>query len=408
MVKTEFGPDAMILSSRQDRRKGLFGFSAKQFCEVTAALPKAPRGAPDPSPQRESGPTTLEAFQSSLLAPLAREVKELRARVEKLTVPGEGIAPRKREEGELAPRTLPRSEVEELKQVLLRSMGAPAKSDPAKAGPHREKAQERPREKGAPGALEALAAELRENGVGEKECRALLAPVAAAAARGEGGARLREALRESIAASVRCAPLKVNKGETKIMALVGPTGVGKTTTIAKLAALAYKRGAKVALITIDTFRVGGVNQLETYSRIMGVPLAVATTPAELATAIKAHADKHLVFIDTAGRSPRDREKLMEMKAFLAVNPAIETHLCLSATTRDRELAQAVARFGVLPVSRLLFTKLDESESFGSIVNVHLRDKFPLSYFTTGQRVPEDIETATSHRLAGLVLRETKP
>jgi len=96
-----------------------------------------------------------------------------------------------------------------------------------------------------------------------------------------------------------------------------------------------------------------------------------------------------------------------MKAFLEVNPAIEIHLCLSATTRDRELAQAVTRFGVLPVSRMLFTKLDESMSFGCIVNTHLQNKLPLSYFTTGQRVPEDIETATSQRVADLVVREKK-
>ena len=104
----------------------------------------------------------------------------------------------------------------------------------------------------------------------------------------------------------------------------------------------------------------------------------------------------------------DLNRYKEMKAFLEVDPAIEIHLCLSATTRDRELTQAVTRFGVLPVSRMLFTKLDESMSFGCIVNTHLRNKLPLSYFTTGQRVPEDIETATPQRVANLVVREMKP
>jgi flagellar biosynthesis protein FlhF len=97
-----------------------------------------------------------------------------------------------------------------------------------------------------------------------------------------------------------------------------------------------------------------------------------------------------------------------MKAFLEVHPDIETHLCLSATTRDRELAQTVGRFSELPVSRLLFTKLDESMSYGCIVNTHLRHKLPLSYFTTGQKVPEDIETASPKRVADLVVREMKP
>jgi flagellar biosynthesis protein FlhF len=287
--------------------------------------------------------------------------------------------------------------VEELKQVLLRSMG----TKPAERVIPPEQVGNR--------MLETLTAELQASGVGEQEIRTLMAPVTAAAARGEGERRLRELLKESITASIQCAlSLNLKKGEARIVAMVGPTGVGKTTTIAKLAARAYKHGVKVALITIDTFRIGAVAQLETYSGIMGLPLEVASTPAELAEALAAHADKQLIFIDTAGRSPRDREKLQELKSFLNMNPAIEVHLCLAATTRDNELARTVARFGVLPVSRLLFTKLDESESFGSIVNVHLRDKVPLSYFTTGQKVPEDIEAATAGKVAELLIGETKP
>jgi flagellar biosynthesis protein FlhF len=233
-----------------------------------------------------------------------------------------------------------------------------------------------------------------------------MAPVAAAAAQGEREESLRKLLKESIAASIECAlSLKPKKGETRILAMVGPTGVGKTTTIAKLAASAYKRGYKVALITIDTFRIGAVAQLQTYCGIMGLPLEVASTPGRLAEILAAHSDKQFIFIDTAGRTPRDRDKLLEMKSFLDVNPAIEVHLCLPATARDNELSRTVTRFSVLPVSRLLFTKLDESESFGCIVNMHLRDKLPLSYFTTGQKVPEDIETATSGKVADLIVRE---
>ena len=97
-----------------------------------------------------------------------------------------------------------------------------------------------------------------------------------------------------------------------------------------------------------------------------------------------------------------------MKSFLDVDPAIETHLCLAATTRDRELIQIYDRFSVLPVSRVLFTKLDESESFGCIINMHLKNKVPLSYFSIGQRVPEDLLVATPQRVADLVLGEMTP
>jgi flagellar biosynthesis protein FlhF len=295
--------------------------------------------------------------------------------------------------------------VEELKKVLLRSLEKTGKAGKEGTPVPREK----PTGKGGTQEMAALTEELRARGVEETAISQLLIPVADAAGRGETLDRLRERLNKSIAAGISCSgPFKVKKNAVRILALVGPTGVGKTTTIAKLAALAYKQGVTVALITIDTFRIGAVAQLQTYSSIMDIPMEIASTPAELAESIEAHADKQLILIDTAGRNPRDRKRIQEIKSFLEVNPDIETHLCLSATTRDSELTQAVTRFGVLPISRMIFTKLDESMSFGCIVNTHLRNKLPLSYFTTGQRVPEDIETATPQRVADLVVREKKP
>jgi flagellar biosynthesis protein FlhF len=180
--------------------------------------------------------------------------------------------------------------------------------------------------------------------------------------------------------------------------------VGKTTTIAKLAALyTIGRKAKIALVTIDTFRVGAVEQLKTYSRIMGVPLEVASTPKELEKALAAHTDKDLVLIDTVGRSPKDKETIEGLRSMLDSTFTIETHLCVAATTRERELRGIVESFSALPISRLLFTKLDESSSFGSIVNLQLENKLPLSYFTRGQRVPEDIEPASGKKVAELIL-----
>ncbi len=436
MVKTEFGTEAMILSSRLEKRRGLLGCFSRPYYEITAAHDRAPAVISAPLPEKETGEANaLAEFRKSMLAPLARELKELRTRVEQLTPRVADREPLKEApkqalkepfmserrpdlptfdrqlrafqhtESVLVPRSLPCSEVEELKKVLLRSVVKKDKARPEE----NSAAPEQARSKARQAVLELLADDLRVSGVGEQETRTLMAPVAAAAARGESEVGLRKILKDSISASINCAlSLKPKKGVPRILAMVGPTGVGKTTTIAKLAANAYKHGFKIAIITIDTFRIGAVAQLQTYSGIMGLPLEVASTPQQLAQILAAHSDKQMIFIDTAGRTPRDREKLLEMKSFLDVNPAIEVHLCLSATTRDTELGKTVARFGVLPVSRVLFTKLDESESFGSIINVHLRAKLPLSYFTTGQKVPEDIETATSAKLADLIVREIKP
>ncbi|NMC74290.1 MAG: AAA family ATPase, partial [Geobacteraceae bacterium] len=255
------------------------------------------------------------------------------------------------------------------------------------------------------GSLGRISSALHDAGVGENAIVALVQKVKTMESQGDTAGDLGRRLKDAVETSVKCSgPIKLKKGGPRIVALVGPTGVGKTTTIAKLAAhFTVARKAKIALVTLDTFRVGAVEQLKTYSRIMGVPLEVASTQKELEKAIALHEDKDLILIDTVGRSPRDSETIQSLREMLSSASAIEIHLCVAATTRERELRSIVDSFSVLPVKRLLFTKLDESSSFGSIINLHLEKKVPLSYFTKGQRVPEDIEAATGKKVAELVL-----
>ena len=190
----------------------------------------------------------------------------------------------------------------------------------------------------------------------------------------------------------------------KIWVFIGPTGVGKTTTLAKLAAqFRLKAHKKITLISLDTYRIGAVDQLRTYADILDLPLEVAFRPEDLKKIIESNMHQDLLLIDTVGRSPNDSRHLEELRAFLAVHPQLENHLLLSATTKDRDLSQIIQRFSCVPIKSYIFTKLDETDEYAPLFNQLLRDRKPLSYLTNGQNVPEDIELATKVRVANLFL-----
>ena len=199
-------------------------------------------------------------------------------------------------------------------------------------------------------------------------------------------------------------PIRIVPDTTRVAALVGPTGVGKTTTIAKLAAnyrLREKRS--VGLITVDTYRIAAVEQLRTYADIIDLPMEVVSTPREMREAVKRLSGLDLILMDTAGRSPRDEIKLQELKAFLSEASADEVHLVLSGVAGERTLIQTAQRFSVVGTTSLIFTKLDEAGGLGNLLPVLRESGLPLSYLTNGQNVPDDIETAAADRLADLIL-----
>lgn len=198
-------------------------------------------------------------------------------------------------------------------------------------------------------------------------------------------------------------------GNTKIVAFVGPTGVGKTTTVAKLAAnMTLLEKKKVALITIDTYRIAAVEQLKTYAEIMGIPLDVVFTPKELLPALQKHKGKDLIFIDTAGRNPLNDLQMNELQNFIGLDGTIEVQLLISMTTKAKEIPEIFSRFDIAKINRLILTKMDEVTSFGNLLSAVTRARRPINYITTGQNVPEDIESADAERLARLVLARENP
>ena len=195
-------------------------------------------------------------------------------------------------------------------------------------------------------------------------------------------------------------------GGQRRIALVGPTGVGKTTTIAKLAAwyLAHQYG-KLALITIDTYRIAAVEQLKVYGEIMRLPVEVVMNPEQLAARLQKHRDAALILIDTSGHSPQNAEMVTALAEFFIACPPIEKHLVLSATTRENELLHSLKAFQPLDVERTIFTKTDECSNLGVLLNVQLHNAQPLSFLTNGQRVPEDLLEIDRRSVAELILSE---
>ncbi len=189
-----------------------------------------------------------------------------------------------------------------------------------------------------------------------------------------------------------------------VLALIGPTGVGKTTTLAKLAAnLKLKEHYRVGLITLDTYRIAAVDQLKRYADIIGSPLKVVANPDELKAAMAAMSDMDFVLIDTAGRSPNDVLKISELRDLLATIEPDEVHLVLSSTSALACIELAVQRFCEVRVDKVIFTKLDEAAHVGVVLNVIKKLNKSLSYVTTGQDVPNDIEVGRGSMLAKMIL-----
>jgi len=360
MVRRELGPQAAILHTREVQTRRLFGWLAgPRQIEVTAAtqvnvpsrLPprrvkqeQEPAGPPGAAAQR--GAALPEAVHSQL--------SELQAMV---------------------------------KQLCRRS--------------------EERRTADLPDGLFRLFTDLLDCDLSEQSARELIERVRSQVAFGRDDdvmlakSRLARMLSSEIATT---GPIALVPGKCRIAALVGPTGVGKTTTIAKLAAnYRLKEKRRVGLITVDTYRIAAVEQLRTYAEIIELPMQVVSTPREMREAVRRMSGLDLVLLDTAGRSPKDEVKIQELRAFLTEAEADEVHLVLSAVAGTSCLQHTVERFSGVGAKAILLTKLDEAPSLGHLLPL-LRGNLPLSYLTNGQNVPDDIEVADAKRLAGLLLK----
>ncbi|TDT68564.1 flagellar biosynthesis protein FlhF [Hypnocyclicus thermotrophus] len=187
--------------------------------------------------------------------------------------------------------------------------------------------------------------------------------------------------------------------DKKFLMLVGPTGVGKTTSCAKIVANNWRNEKEVAFITADTYRLEAVSQIKAYANIMRVPVEVVKRPEDLIKAVEKFKDKDIVLMDTAGRSPKNTEQMNELKEYVEnIGSEIEVVLVMSATSKLKVLYETIEKFKYIGFSSIIFTKIDETSSVGSILTIMKKYNIPISFITTGQTVPDDIEIATKGKL----------
>jgi flagellar biosynthesis protein FlhF len=252
--------------------------------------------------------------------------------------------------------------------------------------------------------------DLLHSGVDEPLARALLSGALDSLSAGQRGNRpaIVRALCQATAARI-CLPSNHDgMPEKKVVAFVGPTGVGKTTSLAKLAAhLALKKKMKVVLMTLDGYRIGAIEQLQSYAGLMGIPFHFVADVSALPQIIEENSQRDYILIDTAGRSPRDMGAMRHLADFLQRSEYIERHLVLSASTKPSDMRKTMDQFEICRPDHLLFTKLDETSTPGPILNELVRTQKCFSYYTDGQQVPDDLHAAPREHFMDIVFQRNE-
>ncbi len=408
MVKEDLGPDALILSTRT-LRGGKLGMLGKPMLEITAAIDSAwPEKSTEPSiPLRnDSSSSPVQEFspvQGQDNEPLTYQNLGLDAPLQRgKASPGfSGV----HETGSKTDPTALSHEISELRSIIdsLSHRLAGIDSPPvAQAYVEPEYSAQ-----SANGSEDPIMRLLLSRGLNHQVAGLVARFTSDVIGPQAGGSQhtLQGNLTKAIGKLFTVThPLENKLVHQKRISLIGPTGVGKTTTIAKLAAGYLKRfGGKVALITIDTYRIAAVEQLKVYGEIMNLPVEVVIKPTDMAAALARYNNCDLILIDTAGRSPGNGMEIQDMRTFLKPEYGLENHLMLSATNREIELETIIQQFSCLPISNIIFSKVDECRLLGVLLNIHYSKDTPISYLTNGQRVPEDIIAATPEILANLIM-----
>ncbi|MBU5454795.1 flagellar biosynthesis protein FlhF [Caproiciproducens sp. MSJ-32] len=363
-IRYEMGKDAIIISQRKIKKPGFFGYFKPKMIEVTAALENNKLNLN--SKQKKSDEFDINESINSLKQLMKDKSKDINSNLDS-----------KKEDIAVSPAVIDdniKDEVKEIKELLNKVIRNTTK----------EKEDDE------------ILNYLREIDVEEDLLKELLNREY------DTVDEFKEDFKKLIKNDVKI----INENLQGKVVLVGPTGVGKTTTIAKLAGrLALIDKKKVGLITIDTYRIGAVDQLRTYAEIMNIPFKVVITLKEMESAVEELKDCDIVLIDTTGRSSKNTMQISELRAFIQKITPDSTMLVISGTTKNRDIDVILDGYRELNYERLIITKLDETIAYGCIYNIARKSEKPIAYITTGQNVPDDIKCPSFDEVEKLILGE---
>lgn len=366
LIRSDMGNDAVILNSRVIQTGGFFGFFKKRSIEVIAAIDKKPeeQALPvmkDKQKELETGIPARESKQELLMekrdkiksVELQKELMELKMLLQNVQIEGsnDGI-----------PLPPP---IQDLKQILF------------------------------------------NQGIQHQETNEIIKAAIEWWYTSGGGKTKNEVInwaKDYFIKQLSSLPFGGISYKKKYINIVGPTGVGKTTTLAKIAAISMLKHKKsIAFITTDTYRIAAIEQLKTYANILNVPVEVCYNLQDFQNAVKKFENCDLVFIDTAGRNFRNRKYVDDLKDIIDFNQDIETLLVLSLTSKQVDMEEIIHQFSIVTVDKLIFTKADETSSYGAMYNMMKKEQIAAAYITNGQNVPDDFVAATPENVSDHIL-----
>ena len=379
-ARDELGKDAIVTNVKQIKPGGLMRLFKKPTYEITAALDETPPKTE--LSRRESIKAMFKDNPDIILDDDKKDAKE----DEKFT-------------SSLSDPAKLEQKISNIAMLLEKQMGAAAKADSEKKDEEKKDTAEEKNN----ACLQLIYKQLLENEVDEKYINQLITEIEPALKKDGSVENILSGIYQKIVLKLgKTEVMGVTQGKARFVFFIGPTGVGKTTTIAKLASkLKLDRKLNVALLTADTYRIAAVDQLKTYAEILNVPLKVVYSDTELKDAYEEMKNYDIVLIDTAGRSHRDKQQREDIEKLISAVPAEERDifLVLSITTKYSDLIRITQSYSEIAEYRLIFTKLDETDTLGNIFNV----KLLLSYATFGQKVPNDISRLDAQMIAKQLL-----